>query len=77
MSCVSGLVVAGVTSRCKREPTFLGIMLKSWVWQKIFIELMTSDRKLKASREGSKSRNYGVQREFEMKELQYALCSLE
>ena len=28
--------------------------------ERIFIELMTSDRKLKASREGSKCRIYGI-----------------
>ena len=28
--------------------------------ERIFIELMTSDRKLKASREDSKGRNYGT-----------------
>jgi len=45
-------------ARCAGETIARGI--EAGPRERIFIELMTSDRKLKASREGSKWRNYGT-----------------
>ena len=47
-----------ISGDARRGPRFIKVHTPPR--ERIFIELMTSDRKLKASREGSKGRIYGT-----------------